>query len=299
MAMARRALAVLAASSSAAALALAPSAARAQHVPLPDTVIALESPEGMRLFDESQAKVDYFTLSEHWVTQDTQGFCGVASAVMVLNALQVAAPASKQWDPYRSFNQQNIFNDAANRLHPAETVNKGGMTIDQLADLLQCHPAVATPVHAKASSVEAFRAEAAKNLATPGDFIIVNWDRGKVGMDTMGHLSPLGAYDAKADKMLVMDVARYKYGPHWVDTKMLFDAMNTDDLSSQSSRGWVTATAAKTTPGPVGAKARNMFRLLLMIIAAAFVLGTAIGATTAWLVTRARWKQRVAKGATA
>lgn len=212
---------------------------------------------------------------------------------MVLNGLQVQAPTTNQWAPYRSFNQQNVFNDAANKLHPADNVNKGGMTIDQLADLLQCHPAKATVVHARASSVEAFRAEAARNLANAGDFMIVNWDRKGVGMDPMGHISPLGAYDAKADKVLIMDVARYKFAPHWVDTKMLFDAMSTDDLSSQSSRGWVTAAPATTAPGPVGAKARNMFQLLLMVVAAAFVLGITIGAAVAWAITRARWKRRL------
>jgi len=107
-----------------------PAIASAQHVPLPDTVVALDSPEGMRLFDESRAKVDYFALSEHFVTQDTQGFCGVASAVIVLNGLQVAAPTTEKWAPYRSFNQQNVFNDAANKLHPADSVNKVSRVID-------------------------------------------------------------------------------------------------------------------------------------------------------------------------
>jgi hypothetical protein len=283
----------------AAAVVAVTSLASAQQLPLPDTLVALDSPEGMRLLDESQAKVDYVLLSEHFVTQDLQGFCGVASAVMVLNALKVQAPTTAKWDPYRSFNQENVFNEAATKVHSADHVSKGGMTIDQLADLLQCHPAKATVVHAKDSSVEAFRTEAAKNLATAGDFMIINWDRKGLGMETMGHISPLGAYHAKTDKMLIMDVARYKYAPHWVDTKMLFDAMNTDDISSQSSRGWVTAAPASTAPGPVGAKARNMFQLLLMIVAAAFVIGTAIGATTAWLVTRARWKKRIAATATA
>ncbi|MEO7097466.1 MAG: phytochelatin synthase family protein [Polyangiales bacterium] len=276
-----------------------PALASAQQLPLPGTLVALDSPEGMRLLDESQAKVDYVLLSEHFVTQDLQGFCGVASAVMVLNALKVQAPTTAKWDPYRSFNQENVFNEAATKTHSADGVSKGGMTIDQLADLLQCHPAKATAVHAKDSSVDAFRAEAAKNLATAGDFIIINWDRKGLGMETMGHISPLGAYDAKADKMLIMDVARYKYAPHWVDTKMLFDAMNTDDLSSQNSRGWVTAVPASTAPGPVGAKARNMFQLLMMVVAAAFVIGITIGATIAWLVTRSRWKKRLSAAPTA
>lgn len=276
-----------------AGLAITPRAS-AQHLELPSGVIALDSVEGQKLLESSKAKVDFYPLSEHFVTQQTQGFCGVASAVMVLNALQVKAPEVEAWSPYRVFTQENLFNDAANKVHPASAVNQGGMTIDQLGDLLQCHPAQAKVVHAGNSSLESFRSEASKNLATAGDFVIVNWDRAGVGMDTMGHISPLGAYDEASDKFLLMDVARYKYAPHWVDAAALFRAMSTNDLSSGGTRGWVSVTRAASAPGPTGAKARNMFRLLLTVVGAVFLLGIAIGSLMGWLVTRARWKKRLA-----
>ena len=42
-----------------------------------------------------------------------------------------------------------------------------------------------------------------------------------------GHFSPLAAYNGKADDLLLMDVARYKYPPFWVDTDLLWQAMAT------------------------------------------------------------------------
>lgn len=268
--------------------------ARAQHAELPSSVVALDSEEGRRMFDRAKAKADYFALSEHYVTQETQGFCGVASAVMVLNGLQAPAPKVEAWAPYGVFTQQNVFNDAARAAHPPEAVNRGGMTIDQLKNLLQSHPAQATVVHASESSLDEFRRAAAANMASPTDFMIVNYDRAGVGMDTMGHISPLGAYDAESDKILLMDVARYKYAPHWVDAASLFRAMSTTDPSSGASRGFVTVTRAATAPGTTPVKARNMFKMLLMTIAGAFVLGAAIGAGVSAIVTRRRWRKRLA-----
>ena len=70
--------------------------ARAQHVALPPSLVALDSPEGQRLLAESDAKQDFFALAEAYETQKNPGYCGVASAVMTLNALQVPAPSAPE-----------------------------------------------------------------------------------------------------------------------------------------------------------------------------------------------------------
>ena len=57
-----------------------------------------------------------------------------------------------------------------------------------------------------------------------------------IGQQIGGHISPLGAYDAKADQFLILDVARYKYPPVWVETTVLFDAMNTPDAANDNRR---------------------------------------------------------------
>jgi hypothetical protein len=259
-----------------AALALSTRTARAQHVALPASLVALESPEGQRLLAEADAKEDFLPLMEQYVTQSAGNFCGVASSVMVLNALQVPAPEAKEWGAPH-FTQDNFWNDRARGVLSPKMMP--GVTIDQLGDLLQCHPATARVVHASDISLEEFRALAAKNLATRGDYVIVNYDRAGVGQETMGHISPLGAFDAKADKFLILDVARYKYPPVWADAKALYAAMRTDDFVSAKTRGFVVVAAAANAPGPTGVKPpRNPLRFAIGIGVALFLLGAGVGA---------------------
>jgi hypothetical protein len=263
--------------------------ATAQHQSLPPTLIALESPEGQRLFEEADARADYWNLSEQYVTQRSGNFCGVASGAMVLNALQVVAPTDEQVGaPY--FTEDNFFNGCAR--HVLSPKLMPGMTIDQLVDLLQCHPAVAHAVHAADTTLADFRALAAKNLATPNDYLVVNYDRAGVGQETMGHISPLGAYDAKADKFLLLDVARYKYPPVWVDAAALFGAMRTNDFVSGKTRGFVVVSPAPSPPGPAGAHtAHSPLRIAVGLLIGAFFLGVAVGAAVQTLRLRRRFAQ--------
>lgn len=266
---------------------LSPGRASAQHLALPPTLVALESPEGQRLFEEADARADYWSLSEQYVTQRSGNFCGVASGVMVLNALQVSAPIDDQLGA-PVYTQDDFFNACARQVLSPTLMP--GMTIDQLADLLQCHPARAHAVHAADTTLAGFRAAAARNLATPGDYIIVNYDRAGMGLDKMGHISPLAAYDAKSDRFLLLDVARYKYPPVWVEAATLFDAMRTDDFVSGKTRGFVVVEAAASPPGPSGARpARNPLRIVVGLVVAAFLLGLALGAA----VQTRRLKRRV------
>ena len=75
--------------------------------------------------------------------------------------------------------------------------------------------------------------------------MIVNYLRKALGEETGGHISPLAAYDAKADRFLILDVARYKYPPVWVKAADLFAAMDTPDAANDNkTRGFVLVTAA-------------------------------------------------------
>ena len=68
--------------------------------------------------------------------------------------------------------------------------------------------------------------------------------RKTLGEERGGHISPLGAYDEKADRFLILDVARYKYPPVWVKTSDLFDAMNTTDSDNNNkTRGYAVVLA--------------------------------------------------------
>ena len=70
--------------------------------------------------------------------------------------------------------------------------------------------------------------------------MIVSFLRKALGEQIGGHISPLGAYDEKSDRFLILDVARYKYPPVWVKTEDLFEAMNTPDPDNDNkTRGYV------------------------------------------------------------
>lgn len=213
---------------------------RADSLALPDNLIASTSPQGEALLIGADAREAYFTLASTYLTQKTQSFCGVASMVMVFNALQLPAPEVPEYAPYRTWTQDNIFNDRTEAILPQATILKQGITLDQIGQLLAVQPVDVTVRHASDSSLEAFRNEAAGYLARPGHFVLANYFRNALGQQKGGHFSPLAAYDKDSDRFLILDVARYKYPPVWVKAEKLFAAMNTKDSdNADRSRGYV------------------------------------------------------------
>jgi hypothetical protein len=220
-------------------LCLAAAGAAAQTLPLPDTLIDLRSDAGETLLHDSEATAAFTPLVSNFITQKTQSYCGVASMVMVLNALQLPAPVVPEYDPYRTFTQDNLLDAASEAIRPQATILERGMTLDQLGAILDLH-AIAKVDHAEDTTLEDFRDKARAALSTDGQFVIVNYLRSAIGQEKFGHISPLGAYDADTDRFLILDVSRYKYPPVWVEASVLFAAMNTPDSDNDNrSRGFV------------------------------------------------------------
>ena len=212
---------------------------------LPDNLAGFSTHDGEAYFAESDAREAYFPLASNFLTQKTQAYCGVASIVMVLNALGVPAPAVPEYAPYRTFTQDNVLTLQTDAVLPRDVLARQGMTLDQIGGILATQPVKAEVHHASDSSVEEFRKLASAYLGQPGHFVLVNYLRKAIGQQIGGHISPLAAYDAKADRFLILDVARYKYPPVWVKTTDIFDAMNTPDPSNDNkTRGFVMVTAA-------------------------------------------------------
>ena len=112
------------------ALCFLATAAQPQTLALPDNLVDLRSHQGEALLRESDAYAAFVPLSVNFVTQENQAFCGVASIVMVLNAMQLPAPAVPAYDPYHTFTQDNFFNQNTEAILPRETLEKQGMTLD-------------------------------------------------------------------------------------------------------------------------------------------------------------------------
>ena len=220
-------------------------AVRAETLALPDNLAGFSTDAGEKYFAESEAREAYFPLASHFLTQKTQSYCGVASIVMVLNALNRPAPAVPEYDPYRTFTQDNVLDEKTDAVLPRDVLARIGMTLDQIGGILATKAVSATVVHAGDASLEEFRKAASAAVARPGQFVVVNYLRKAIRQERGGHISPLGAYDAKTDRFLILDVARYKYPPVWATAADLFAAMNTQDGDNQNrTRGYVLVSSA-------------------------------------------------------
>lgn len=199
--------------------------------PLPAGLIDLGSEEGAARLAGAEAATDYNPLDRHYERQALTSFCGVASSVTVLGALDLPAT------------QRGFFTDAASAVRPAWRVVLTGMTLDDLGGLIEAHGATTEIHHAADFDADAFRATVTRNLSAEGDYIVVNYQRGALGQEATGHISPLAAYDADTDSVLVMDTASYKYPRTWVPLAALYGAMNTVDSETGLTRGYVEVSA--------------------------------------------------------
>ena len=212
----------------------------AQTLAVPDALVDLRSSKGEALLLETQALEAYFPISIAFETQKTQAYCGVASMVMVLNAIRAPAPTTPEYQPYNVFTQDNVLNEKTDAILPRLVLARQGMTLDQLGGILGLYSLTVEVHHAAAGGLDEFRKSASEYLASKDRFVLVNYLRGALGQGRGGHISPLAAYDEKADRFLVLDVARYKYPPVWVTTSDLFDSMNTPDPDNENkTRGYV------------------------------------------------------------
>lgn len=197
---------------------------------LPEKLISVVTPEGQVLLAKADATTDYPLLAENFSPQDLKSFCGVASGSAVLGALG------------RDISQGDFFSSDASRVRSRLSVTLGGMTLSNLADLLRAHGALVSEHHADSFSVDEFREAVSRNLAQPGDYLVVNYQREVLGQNRVGHISPLAAYDRENDLVLVMDTAGHHYPYSWVPLVMMYDAMATTDSSSGRMRGYLEIT---------------------------------------------------------
>lgn len=220
------------------AFAAALSPVLAERLPLTDNLVDLRSAQGREWFLEAKAREAYWPLASEFVSQKNGSFCGVATLVMLLNGLDVPAPAGG--DGMGSFTQDNVFSARTEAVVKRENIMRRGMTLDEFGGLATSFGLEAKVIHAAQSSLDEFRASAADYLSRKRRHVVVNYQRAALGQARSGHISPLAAYDARTDRFLLLDVARYKYPPVWIAAAELFDAMNTADPGNEGrSRGFV------------------------------------------------------------
>ena len=211
-----------------------PAILQAHQLPLPSGLILLDSPVGQRIIAQ-HLNHHFWKLDNEFLTQKNQTYCGIASMAMVLNALDIDGPNDPVYVPFRPFTQDNFFSVANVSAISLEDLAKQGMTLDQAASLLTTLPVKVQTLHADQLTLNKFRAllKHEKN----NRYIIANFLRDVLQEQKGGHFSPIGVYDQKYDRVLIFDVARYKYPLALVKTEDLWKAINTIDSTSEKYRG--------------------------------------------------------------
>jgi hypothetical protein len=126
-------------------------------------------------------------------------------------------------------------------------VKETGISFDTFACLAKCQGLGVQAIRASDSSLDNFRqvvkqicaSSSSSNGTHPTSFLIVSYTRKVLGQTGTGHFSPIGAYDEASDSVLLLDTARFKYGPHWVKVELLFEALTPLDPSTGKSRGFM------------------------------------------------------------
>lgn len=238
-------------------------------------LVPFASAEGLDRLARSTAKVDFAPLANHFEPQATVAFCGPATAAIVLNALDPRGanaprdrsrltPADSTYLPkgleltFRRHTQESVI--AAGGKTRAQVFGEpvvvdgkasrdGGYQLRQLDQLLQAHKLATRLVIADDRKAEAdIRQDLIDNLNRPGDFVIVNYHRKTVGQSGGGHISPLAAYDAATDSVLVLDVNPSLHPWVWMPLATLIQGMRTRD--GAENRGYILVRPSER-PQPI------------------------------------------------
>ncbi|MFZ2971208.1 MAG: phytochelatin synthase family protein [Ferribacterium limneticum] len=246
------------------ATALARADATLQVQPL----MPFASVEGLERLARSTAKHDFAPLANQFEAQATIAFCGPTTSAIVLNTLRPSAietprdrsrlrpederylPKSLELTVPRHTQESVIATGKKTRAQvfgePATVNGKlmrdGGYQLRQLDELLKAHSLVTRLVIVEAQTAEAdIRRDLIDNLNRPGDVVIVNYQRAAVGQAGGGHISPLAAYDAATDSVLILDVNPSHYPWVWMPVSTLIRGMRTRDVSE--NRGYILVQA--------------------------------------------------------
>lgn len=202
-------------------------------------IIYWDSAAGKAIRARIVPDADFWQLIPWFTEQVNQTYCGVASAVTVLNTMPIKKPVDPIYAPHAYFTQSNFFTVEVAKVISPQTVRAQGMTRDEMVKTLSRHGVKATTVAGDSVDASALRAMMQKALGDDGRFVLVNFSRAALGQAGEGHWSVLAAYDAASDRVLILDVSKYMYAPEWIGINTLRKAIDTLDTTSNKKRGLV------------------------------------------------------------
>lgn len=232
--------------------------------PLPSTLTSLSSSLGKQYFREALSEGGmecFFPLSEQFVTQSEPSYCSISSLAMVLNALN--HDPKKVWKgAWRWVSEETLQCETMEICgHSLNRIKTSGLSFSEFESLANCHSVRMKSFPAASDSIESFRNIIKESAYSEraSMFVIVNFSRKVLGQTGDGHFSPIGGYHKDKDMVLIMDVARFKYPPFWVDLPTLWESMKVLDKQTGECRGYftVSATSNSIESDPSGSSTNN------------------------------------------
>lgn len=202
---------------------------------LPEKQTALSSTEGKarfaRAMKRGHAEV-FFDLIANYQTQSEPSYCGLTTLSMILNTLSI--DPRRIWKfPWRWYTEEML--ECCLTL---EEIRKNGLTMDQLRAISRCEGALTRAYRGKEE--ESVRGTVKECVGRSDRILVACYDRKVLGQTGSGHFSPIAAYDEVSDSVLILDTARFKYTPHWVDLSDLVNATRSVDPQTGVERGFLT-----------------------------------------------------------
>jgi hypothetical protein len=194
-------------------------------------------PEATPIFQENaylrQAPApDYWALSAFYIPQQTTSDCSAAAVAMAVNALRGLPPNADQ----EIVTEQGLIDLVGDATWTEQVADEGpGVTFDDLTEVVDMALGkleigatieAVQPAAADAAALADLREALTENESSDDNVMLIYFNQGVITGDWDGpHISPIGAYDAANDRVLVMDVDRNWYVPYWTSTETLLAAL--------------------------------------------------------------------------
>jgi len=206
--------------------------------------IRITTSEGRKLFEKLlERNGPVLDLLSSLETQMNLGACAPASAVTVLNAMDYRKPydptyTSYMGDAYAFWTQTAFAYDPCVKKYLNSHVF--GETLEGFGAVLKC---LGLNVEIRHGDGSQKLADSLKSHLDANHFVIVNFERAALHQKAGGHFSPVAGY--VDDRVLLLDVARYKYTPSFVPIADMIQGMSRVDLQSGMARGFVAVWKKK------------------------------------------------------
>jgi hypothetical protein len=195
------------------------------------------------------AAPDFWALMPFYVPQK-EGFCQAASYSMIVNAVS----NRRELKADEKLVLQPALVEKANQPDWKKAIDEGkcpGLDVMEkvLGHILKVYGFDKASVKAThvtgtgPSELAAIRKVLSQNERSDSDFILANFTQGTYTGDPeaaeTGHVSMVGAYDAKNRRVLILDVDRDWYEPYWVSDATFLKGLATQDKVSKNFRGYL------------------------------------------------------------